>query len=52
MVNLFPLFTTENTFYSAVSVDFMKKRKVFMRTGSTYLSTEDKISWFNGKVTA
>ncbi|XP_023208456.1 semaphorin-4E-like [Xiphophorus maculatus] len=42
----------ENTFYSAVSVDFMGKRKLFLRTGRTSLSTEDKISWFNGKVTA
>ncbi|XP_027856398.1 semaphorin-4E-like isoform X2 [Xiphophorus couchianus] len=37
----------ENTFYSAVSVDFMGKRKLFMRTGRISLSTEDKISWFN-----
>uniref|UniRef100_A0A3B5QGM0 Sema domain-containing protein n=1 Tax=Xiphophorus maculatus TaxID=8083 RepID=A0A3B5QGM0_XIPMA len=37
----------ENTFYSAVSVDFMGKRKLFLRTGRTSLSTEDKISWFN-----
>ncbi|XP_043999364.1 semaphorin-4E-like [Gambusia affinis] len=36
--------------FASLMDDFMKKRKVFMRTGSTYLSTEDKISWFNDPI--
>ncbi|XP_016520335.1 semaphorin-4E-like [Poecilia formosa] len=46
----FATMMNENTLYSAVSVDFMGKRNIFLKTGRNYLSTEDKTSWFNDPI--
>uniref|UniRef100_A0A3B3VZ13 Sema domain-containing protein n=1 Tax=Poecilia latipinna TaxID=48699 RepID=A0A3B3VZ13_9TELE len=50
IVKPFPLRSTENTLYTAASINFLGLAKIFQRHGENPIRTEEKQSWLNGEM--